>query len=388
MTPAGKQALDKWMADNNATEVSAKFTDGSTITVTAPVTPPTPTNVVMVGPSYAHKSLDDVTWAAKTFYWLERGATIKLKERQTINVPQVVIMSEPGTSAPAILDCDAKWKENQLSFTAKATECAVRDVTIQGHDGATLLAITLAPLFTIENVIQRQHPIHKGGVGIVNCNTSQALSIRSCTTERTARYGVYLGDSGKSGNKNFKMSDCEYGPCAVTEDPKSSGLTDYIKTHPGDLHGGGFSEHNFRAYSAIGMQVDRCKFHNPNNKDGKQAVKIMSGDGVSFSDCLFDGSTRFGRDKNDQDQTAKLRNVILDRCTFAEWVRIDPGAGVTISNSTATAHSSGVVFNMAGGALFITAVAATYQGGKLTNDTKALKVGNNVTFNGQSVPTN
>src|SRR5262245_28878436 len=104
------------------------------------------------------------------------------------------------------------------------------------------------------------------------------------------------------------------------------------------------SEHCFRAYGIRALVVDNCGFSNPNNRHGKQAMKLMDGDGASITKCLFDGSTRFGRDPNDP-VTNSLKNVNISGCDFAEWVRGDPGAKFSISDSKVDAHSSGNTFD-------------------------------------------
>lgn len=355
---------------------SIPFADGTSVPVPVsvappPITPPLPlpttapvlppgVKVIRVGPGEAFGSVDvvNLAGASNTVYLLVTKSS-KLTKSQRINQPGVWII---GADQSVTLDADAAhWKQAQFTFGPKATGGGVRNFTIIGHDGGEFVDVEDTERITLADIIQKRHPVHHGGITPILCRSSKHLLLSNIKTEGVARYGFYLG-----GIENIAPTilDSEWGPCVLLEDRKLSGQSKDGST----LNGGGPSEHGGRAYNVTDMTMARCKFFNQNNSDGKQAFKLMSGDGARITDCSFFGSTRFGRDINDP-PTYTLRNVVISRCVFGDWIRIDPGAKVVIDTATIKAHGSGNAINVMGdGHLVLTGpITAEYPGGKLSN---------------------
>jgi hypothetical protein len=320
----------------------------------------------------------DLNKSADTAYVIEPGALIKTSKPQVISKTGVWIIGGGGGSS---IDADVKWKHAHYTFTDKAVSCGVANVTLMGHDGGEVVTLRNARAFHFLDINQAQHPAHHGGVTPITTDGSDGLVIKNLSTQRVARYSIYLGDASKHGNKNFVFENLMLGPCEIVENKQSSGMVD------GNLQGGGPSEHCIRIYGASHCSIRIGKANNAGNKDGKQAIKVMSGDDVLIEDFKFDGSSRFGRDDNDP-ATYRLTNVVIRRCEFNEWVRIDPGASVVMENSVVSARTSGNVFDMhQDGKLKIKNVVSAYAGnGRFSFHPEKIdtKAGGN-TFNGKPV---
>jgi hypothetical protein len=339
MTPTNLKLLRDYATLANLSDPLSKvvvYKDGVELASAEPVvaTPPVvvPPVVVPVPPANVtriSKTTDNIDLNAKPNWTYILEGPVTATKKQFIKKDGISIQC---ADANAYLDCGAKWLDFQFQITGKG--CSVRNLRVCGHDGAVAFALVNTAGFTLENVQQFVHPIHKGGVTTLSADDSIDLIVRKLTTERTGKYSIYLGDSSTQfDHVNGLIEDFALGPCLVVEDEKSSGLWD-VKHRPNPpQHGGGWSEHCLRIYGAKGFMIRRGKMSNPKNVDGKQAFKLMSGDGVTIEDVVFEGSTRFGNDINDP-KTNKLKNVNVTRCTFNEWVRLDTGADVAFKDST------------------------------------------------------
>jgi hypothetical protein len=271
----------------------------------------------------------DYNASSNTIYVLPAGARFTAGKSRTINKPGVHIIGE-GLTPTATIDVTAtKWKQQLFTFTDTAKDCGVHNLIISGHDGAEFIKLEGTPGFTLEYVKQVVNSVHRGGITPLAANGSKNLLIRHIDTESVGRYGLYIGDGSKRGNLGGALEDCQLGPIKMLESEKSSGADKDTST----LNGGAKYEHPFRIYGGVNWKISRCTFTNPHTL--KNAAKLMSGDGYAVTDCTFDGVSRFGRDVNDP-PNYKLLNCSLTRCTFTDLVRIDPGADVTITDSTLT----------------------------------------------------
>jgi hypothetical protein len=329
--------------------------------------------LVFVGPSRAIKSLDDVNFNAspKTTYLLDRDARIRLNKKQAINVPGVVIQTVPGEGEQATLDCFAAgWKQQQYSYSASAADCGFKDVAVVGHDGGDVAAIYNAPRFILDHVNQRES-IYRGGVGLFITFGCQGVNVTDSSTVRTGRYSGY--SSSTTVNADVHFIRCKFGPSKLVE----------VKDDHTNMSK--ISEHCFRGYTLQNLVIDSCTFDNSTNVDGKQAMKLMSGNGAKIINSTFLGSTRFGRDVNDPPGNT-LKNVTIGGCAFTDWFRVDPGANVTIVDSNLSSHGSGSVFDLHGDArISVKNIVASYPGGKFTNSPTSVTNLGGCSFNGATV---
>ncbi len=323
-------------------------------------TPPQPP-VIKIGAGQSITTLDNVDLNAKpnTVYVLY--GTVVCKKKQTIGVTGVTIR---GVDSTAMLDADgAGWKENLYSFTGGASKCGFASLRVCGHDGGELCAPNGPADFFLIDVHQESHPVHKGGAGLVNGRNLDRFVADSCTSQKQARYAIYLADV-----RTATLKKLNFGPCACVDPTK-------------------MSEHPIRIYGAVGLLMSDCQLSNTPNKDGKQALKLMSGDGATIINCTFTGSTRFGRDVNDP-STNMLKNVVVKSCHFTDWVKIDPGVSdMLIDSSNVTASHSGFVFSVASGSglkIRDTKTAYTDPSGKFSSGNVDTSLGGN-TFQGKPI---
>lgn len=323
----------------------------------------------------------DLNAQSNVTYVLPAGAQAMAKP-QTIKKPGVHLQGQANQTASkrTRLNCTGTWQQRMLTFTATADNCSVEDLDFAGHDGCEFIHLDQTSGFVFRGWNEYVSAT-KGGITPLTTNGSRSPTIQDGWTERVARYGLFFGWSNGP-NTNFVWRNLKLGPCLSIEDSKIS------KRKASGPNGGGWSEHPGRVYGADTGLIDSCDFENPDNPDGKDGLKIMNGKNVTVQNSTINGSVRTGRDVNDP-PSYTLTGTTFHNCSIKDYFRVDPGAKIALFSCSVTSHTSGQVFPMKGGSLYLqdTATAYTPTGkGVFSTNPQAIKVGPNVTFNGKLVP--